>query len=975
VAVVICLLLGGIGVSLLSFNYARGWERESLARDLDVRAGDRVELVRGQVLRSMEVLHGVGALFATRESVSRGEFRRFVEDALHRQPELHALAWTPRVAGDQRGAFEATARRDGIAGFTFTVRGEHDRMVSAPLEAEYFPVYYIEPLYRNSAALGFDLGSNESRNRTLSRAAATRNAVATPAIRLVQDRSQSLGFVVYLPVYKTGLLVGYASAVFSVEELLKSSSTELESGELGVRITDESDAGRVLWSRAANGPLAEARGSDALEMAGRSWRIELRPTVKFVSAHSGGHSLGILLAGLAFTLLATAYVYRGMCRRSEIEQCVRERTAQLSKEVGERRRAEEAARLAEANYREMFENSVEGIFQTSPNGHYIRANRALARIYGYETPQELMDHLADIAVQLYVKPKRREEFIELMQRDGVVSDFESEVLQRDRTKIWITENARAVRDGAGNVLYYEGMVVDITARKQAEKALRRYREELEQRVGERTAELARSNTALQLEIGVRQRAEEAAASANRAKSDFLASMSHEIRTPMNAILGYAQLLYRDPSISGPRRESIETIMQSGRHLIDLIDDVLDISKIEAGHAELRMSDVDLRALAVGVASMFRQKCEQKGIALKVECAPDLPSRVRGDERKLRQVLINLLGNAVKFTHEGEVRLKVSTSRGMTAACEIDICDTGEGMTPREQSEIFEPFQQGPAGLRIGGTGLGLSITKRLIELMGGELGVESSRGQGSHFHACIPILLSQDDPAGRAVGMMSPRLAPGHQVKALVVDDVTENRQVLALLLRHMGCEVGIAGNGAEAVEMMEQAMPDIVFLDILMPAPNGLETAQVIRRRFGAGVRVVATSASALVHEQQRFMLAGFDDVVAKPISFERLGECIASLMSISLDHGHPNAPPEQPEDTVEFVGLPKELRDGLANAAELYSVTVLRQQIEEVERLGPSAAALAQKLRTRLQDYDMPGVIRLLESVNETRAPGANR
>jgi PAS domain S-box-containing protein len=949
---------------------------------LKIRAAERVEVIRNQVLRSMEVLHGISALFSTQSHVSRSEFREFVDDALHRQPELRALAWTPVVMGDHRAGFEAAARQDGLTDFQFLVRDVHDQLVPAPPSADYFPVLYIEPLNRNSGALGFDLGSDPSRREALFAASTTRSAVATPAIRLVQDRSPSLGFVVYFPVYKTGndqSLVGYCSAVFGIEDLLQSALTDLEPGSMQVSIVDESDVGRSLLSRPANGVLSSMSGSATMEVAHRSWRIELRPTAKFVAAHTSGHSLDILLAGLAFSLLGAAYIYRGLVQRSKIEQCVRERTVQLSREVTERRRAEQAAQLAEANYREMFEHSVEGIFQTSPDGHYLRANRTLARIYGYQTPEELIDHLANIASQLYVQPRRREEFVEQMQRTGVVSDFESEVCRRDGSTIWISENARVVRDVEGKVLYYEGMVVDITARKHAEGALQRYREELEMRVGERTAELAQTNSALQVEIAVRQRAEDIAAAANQAKSDFLASISHEIRTPMNAILGYAQLLHRDPAFSGSRRESIETIMESGRHLIELIDDVLDISKIEAGHVEIRNCDLDLRSLAVGVASMFRQKCEQKGIALKVECQPDLPSRVRGDERKLRQVLINLLGNAVKFTREGEVRLRVRVSACGARQREysIDVFDTGDGMSAEEQAEIFQPFQQGPAGLRCGGTGLGLAITKRLIELMGGCLSVDSAPGTGSRFYFALQLTVSsQDASAGAPLAASTSRLATGHHLTALVVDDIQANRQVLALLLNHIGCQVRVAANGNDALALMEQALPDVVFLDIMMPAPNGVETARLIRARFGGGIRIVATSASVLVHEQERFLSEGFDDVVAKPISFERLHQCISSLTSVSFHQEVDPAPvAEAATPTWESIGLPAELRSRLANAAELYSVTELRQQIDEVERLGPEAAALAQRLRAHVHHYDMNGVLSLLGGIPEIRVlPGAN-
>lgn len=976
------LTLVGICLSVVLYIYARHWERAGISSDLNTRASERVEVVRNQVLRSMEALQGVGALFETRPNLSREEFRQFVQGALARQPELHALAWTPVVGPSQRAAFEADARRDGLAEFRFVVRDSSDRFATAPKASEYFPVYYIEPLDKNRTALGYDLGSSPMRRRALEAAARRRAPTATPAVRLVQDATRNLGFVVYLPVFKSpnsSQLIGYCSAVFGVQDLLRSSVQDLSPDWAQLTITDRTNgAGQTLLLRPASAPGADLIGSATMQVAGRQWEVTLRPTVGFVAAHSHGHSVMILITGLAFTLLVSGYVGRALWQRSAIESCVRERTSQLSREVAERRRAEQTARFAEANYREMFDRSVQGIFQTSVDGHYLRANRALAQLYGYETPEDLIERLADIAGQLYLLPGRRQDFIEQIQRYGVVSDFESQVRRRDGSVIWISENARSVRDADGNVLYFEGMVTDITVRREAEESLRRYRDDLETRVRERTGELARSNAALQAEIGVRQRAEAVAAAANQAKSDFLASMSHEIRTPMNAILGYAQLLYRDPLLTESRRESVETIMHSGRHLIDLIDDVLDISKIEAGRAELRIADVDLRSLAVGVASMFRQKCEQKGIALKVECQTELPARLRGDERKLRQVLINLIGNAVKFTREGQVRLRIGlseTHEDCARNYRFEVCDTGEGISPGEQGRIFQPFEQGPAGLRFGGTGLGLAITKRLIELMGGTLAVESLSAQGSRFHFSLP--LESGSSGGRQIPQPGAvlRLASRPPVRALVVDDVHENRQVLALLLRDLGCQASIAASGLEALSILEQSPADVIFLDILMPGPDGLETARQIRQRLGKNVRLVATSASALAHEQEQFLAAGFDDVLAKPIRIERLEECIRPFATATADEGGSIAPApgvgELPFD-IDPISIAPELRDRLLSAAELYSVTELRRYIEEIKDLGPGASGLADQLRQCLRAYDMGGV-RQLVGQSATAPPAA--
>ena len=960
----------GIILSIIFYIYARNWERASIANDLNVRAAERVEVVRNQVLRSMEVLQGVSSFFSTDPHVTRAEFRQFVQSALARQPELHALAWTPVVRSDQREAYEADARRDGLADFQFVVRDDDDRLVPAPSKAEFYPVYYIEPADRNGSALGFDLGSSPARLSALQTAAAQRAPVATAAIRLVQDRSQRLGFVVYLPVFdspQSSKLAGYCSAVFGVEDLLGPASLGQSSESMELTITDLTDNNRILLSRGAPGKTADFIGSSTMEVAGRHWQLSLRPTQSFVTAHSDGHSTLILLAGLAFTLVVSGYVGRGLRQRAAVEDCVRERTTQLSREVAVRRRAEEAARVAETQYREMFENSVQGIFQTSLDGHYLRANLALAKLYGYDTPKDLIERLADIAGQLYLLPQRRHDFIEQIQRQGFVSDFESQVRRKDGSIIWISESARSVRDAHGNTRYYEGMVVDISARKLAEESLNRYRDELEERVRNRTAELAKSNDALQVEIDIRQRAEQAAAAANQAKSDFLASMSHEIRTPMNAILGYAQLLHRDPFIADTRREAVETIMQSGRHLIDLIDDVLDISKIEAGRAELRTTDIDLRALAVGVASMFRQKCEQKGIALKLECHADLPTRVRGDERKLRQILINLVGNAVKFTREGQVRLKIGPGNSGLAGAQpfqFEICDTGDGISEEEQQRIFEPFQQGPAGLRFGGTGLGLSITKRLIELMGGQLQLESVPRKGSRFYFVIP--LAHFVPVTRqSQRRLASLVEHAPKIRALVVDDMHENRQVLALMLKELGCAVNVASDGVEALSLLDATPFDVVFLDILMPGPDGVQVARQIRQRLANRVRLIATSASVLAHERERFFAEGFDDILAKPVQFER-------LMEFVLPAGADQAEANEPELANDRANLPSEaeipsaLREKMIAAADVYSVTELRRHIDELQRIVPEATALIARLRRCVRDYNMNGVVELIGAVD---------
>jgi signal transduction histidine kinase/DNA-binding response OmpR family regulator len=417
-----------------------------------------------------------------------------------------------------------------------------------------------------------------------------------------------------------------------------------------------------------------------------------------------------------------------------------------------------------------------------------------------------------------------------------------------------------------------------------------------------------------------QEAKEAAETANEAKSSFLANMSHEIRTPLNAVLGYAQVLQRDQTLAEDQRHAVGAIERSGNHLLSLINEILDLSKIEAGHAELLETDFDLEELVLGLSEMFELRCREKGLEWRVEWAdagvgsemeplsqPAQQTRslfwVRGDGTKLRQVLINLLGNAVKFTDAGRVTLRVTgasnaaelSNKPSTFAFEVE--DTGAGIAGGAREKIFETFTQGDEGKRKGGTGLGLSIARHQIELMGGELRVQSELGRGSRFFFSLPLspgatessrMLEAKPNEFRVVKSSNP-------VRALVLDDVHENRELLSRLLRELGLEVTTLSRGVQALTELRTGRYDVAFLDIQLPGMTGLEVVEHLMADSGSDrAKLVAISASVLKHEQMEYTRKGFDAFIGKPFRFEQICECLEKLLGRNFEMDHHRAAPD---------------------------------------------------------------------------------
>src|SRR5581483_1896736 len=378
-------------------------------------------------------------------------------------------------------------------------------------------------------------------------------------------------------------------------------------------------------------------------------------------------------------------------------------------------------------------------------------------------------------------------------------------------------------------------------------------------------------------------ARQLAETANRAKSEFLAAMSHDLRTPLNGILGYAQLLRRDPSITERQRTAVEVIQQSGDQLLVMINDVLDLAKIEAGRLELRPVEISMVEFLRGLVDLVLVSARRKSLNFVADWGPDLPARIRADEQCLRRVLLNLLSNAVKFTDQGGITLRVKLLP--SARVRFEVLDTGIGIRRDHLERIFEPFRQvGDPSRSVGGTGLGLTISRRLVECMGGELHADSRLGEGSTFW--FELQVSELEELGKPAPAVPivPIGYEGPRRKILVVDDVVESRSLLLDWLRPLGFETAEAADGIQGLALAQEFRPDLVLMDLAMPRMGGLQAIESLRKRSELRqVPVIAISASISAPEAHKSLAAGANAFVPKPIDFEQLQRVVADVLQIT--------------------------------------------------------------------------------------------
>jgi two-component system sensor histidine kinase/response regulator len=475
------------------------------------------------------------------------------------------------------------------------------------------------------------------------------------------------------------------------------------------------------------------------------------------------------------------------------------------------------------------------------------------------------------------------------------------------------------------------------------------------------------------DVTERKRYEQSLQQANRAKSVFLANMSHEIRTPMNAILGFSQLMLRDQDLTPRQCQYLGTINRSGEHLLALINDILEMSKIEAGRTTLNLSTFDLPDLLKDLEMMFRVRTNEKKVSFSVEMIGDVPQYIVSDINKLRQVFINVLGNAVKFTEQGGVVLRARVDSG--GATEpfllVEIEDTGPGISPEDQDKLFRHFEQTKTGQQAGtGTGLGLAISREFVRLMGGDITVISQVGKGSVFVIQMPL------KAGDAQAVQAKdkpqhvlKLRPGQAVcRVLIADDIEDNRQLLAQLLTPVGFEIRLATNGVEAVQEFEEWRPHLILMDFRMPVMDGHEAIRRIRAMAGGkDCKIIAVTASAMDDNRQELMGIGADDFIGKPFQEAELFHKIHVHLGVEYVYAEDSTASAQ-EETAELTpeslaDWPQDLIHAMRDAVVTADLDQLLVKIQEGEARDPN---IAQGLRRLAEGFEYQKLLDLLSTAS---------
>ncbi|MBF0179456.1 MAG: CHASE domain-containing protein [Magnetococcales bacterium] len=838
------ILAVAFGVTLFVWSMTDQVVRE-LARD---RMAYRVEeahlAIDKRMLEYEQVLRGGAGLFDAVEDVSRSMWRDYVNRLRIETywPGIQGIGFSLMIPADKREEHIRQICAEGFPGYGIQPDGERNT---------YSAIIYLEPFRdRNLRAFGYDMFSEPVRREAMERARDSGESAVSGKVTLVQETTSDVqaGFLMYVPVYRPGMpaatveerqaaIKGFVYSPFRVKDLMR--------GILGHGVPaldfelfdgPEPSPEHLLF---ASGEFADEasrprfRITRQVELPGRVWTVRFQSRPEFEAEVESQQPMVMLLMGTLTSLLLFG-IFRALARRQEDI-------------LREARRIGMELHQVEARYQRMVENIEEVIFQIDAAGCWRFLNPAWEAVSGFAVAETLGRRFADF-VRPDERPRLLGQFQELVKKETDAVREEACGIHRSGEEVWVELYASVMTDEQGRVAGIFGTLRDISARRKTELALRRARE--------------------------------AAETANRAKSEFLANMSHELRTPLNSMLILARLMSADRALTPDQRESAQVIHESGTDLLRLINEILDLSKIEAGRMEVVAEAMRFDDFLDAMSRQFRPVVLARGLEWRTELEDGLPANLITDWIKVEHIVRNLLSNAAKFTARGSVALRIHRpALPQAGRIALSVTDTGIGIPDDKKELIFETFRQADSATsrKYGGTGLGLAIVRHYSRMLGGAVTLESRLDEGSTFTLLLPEEFPHADKirSGTPLDTVLPVAEFRNPlVTVLVVDDDARNCLALGKILQGRVGRVLAAGDGEEAVRMLhDQPEIHLVLMDIMMPRMDGYQAMEAIRRlpRF-AKLPIIALTAKAMPGDRERCLAAGASDYLSKPVQVERL-------------------------------------------------------------------------------------------------------
>jgi len=807
-------------------------------------------------------LQGIASFMSVKGEVNRDEFREYVTHLVVNSA-IQSVAWAPRTANTEKRALHSS-RLGALHG---SQKGDESQEIKSD-DNPLFSTWYIEHLRGNNKSPGFDPGTDPVRQAAIAEALHSRSPTAIAPAKLHQGSNDEASLLLMAPLFQSetvpkGLVLFSLKILPFMETTIKTAFNIKDPVSLTLFLVPETAAPVQIGTLPAN-TISQLKRESLISQElsetfplfvfGRTFAVVVTPNKAFLSAHPARNGWIITVSGLLITLFGSMFVASLAKDRRHLEARVAERTAELLL-------SKENLRISEERHRLLAENAVDSIWIMGLDGKFTYISPSIERLTGHSQAEFLQRSMQEILTpdSLSIAEKILHRMITDAELALPVEDFrgELELYCKDGSITCTEVTTRAVLDINGKIVELVGVSRDITEKKSI--------------MGQLIA------------------AKEQADKANRAKSQFLAIMSHEIRTPMNGVIGMSSILL-DTELTSEQREFDEILRRSGENLLELINDILDFSKIESGKLELEMINFDLQLTLDDITQLMTHRADEAGLQLSCRIEPTVPLSLKGDPGKVRQVITNLVGNAMKFTKRGSVAINLSlvSDQDGYVTIRFAVSDTGIGIPKHRLKAIFDPFTQVDASTtrKYGGTGLGLSICRQLAELMGGEIGVTSEEGKGSTFWFTArlekqnSIVVEASHPAAAQTREVTPRTPDKIEdlsARILLVEDNIFNQKIAEVTIKALGYTLDVAGDGQQAVEALTRTNYDLVLMDCMMPVMDGFAATAAIRSEtskvLNRNIPIIAMTANAMNEDREKCLAAGMDDFVSKPAKKGELG------------------------------------------------------------------------------------------------------